>query len=43
MVLVVGAVVDGMDGSVLLLREKMPAKGVRFEVVSGKDIRASVK
>ena len=42
-VLVVGVVMDGMGGSVLLLREKRPAKGVRFDVVSGKDRRASVK
>ena len=42
-VLVVGAVVDGMGGSVLLLRAKRPAKGGRFEVASGNDKRASVK
>jgi hypothetical protein len=42
-VLVVGAVVDGMGGSVLLLRAKRPAKGGRFEFASGNDKRASVK
>ena len=42
-VLVVGVVADEMGGSVLLLREKRPAKGGRFEVASGNDKRASVK
>ena len=42
-VLVVVVAADGIGGSVLLLREKRLAKGVRFEVVSGKDRRASVK
>ena len=42
-VLVVGVAADGIGGSVVLLREKRPAKGGRFEVVSGDDKRESVK
>jgi len=36
-------VADGMGGSVLLLREKKPAEGARFDIASGTERRASVK